>query len=174
MKRCSCLHYKDLQYLKKDSRIWIYDNKHGLIPFENIYPLVEFDCGKAIPICPYYLYIKDDMRISRAYFKQKSISDTDEKLINEAVKSCKNRVELFTHNFIEERHAIILYFYAKKKSILVNEYLFESFYSFLQERQLYLDIRPCLSIPPVEHIDRMNCLNDCWLEAFEEYIKERT
>ena len=174
MKRCLCLRYKELQYLKKDSRIWIYDDEHGLIPFENIYPLVDFDCGNTVPICPYYLYIEDGLRISRAYIKQKSISQTDEKLINKAVKNCKNKVELFEYKFIEERHAIILYIYAKKHSMLVNEHLFEMFYNFLQGRQAYLDISPCLSIPPVEHKDRMNCLNDCWLEAFEEYIKERT
>jgi len=172
MKRCKCLRYKDLQYLKKDSRIWIYNDEHGLVALECVYPLVDFDCGNAIQICPYYLHIEDGIRVSSAYFNYNKLSDSSKKLIDKAVKNCKNRVDLLEYNFVEERHAIILYIYAHKHEVLVDKNLFETFYEFLPIRQRYLDISSCLSIPPVEHKDRMRCINQCWLRAFEAYLKE--
>jgi hypothetical protein len=175
MKRCNCLRYKDLSFLRKDSSIWTFDTQDGLlVSMGSLYPLVEFDKGKAIPICPYYLYVKDGVRISAAFLKQKDLADDKRELIDIAVKECKNRIDISKHKYIEERHACVLFLYVEKHGIEVTEELFNQFFDFLQIRQKYLDISPCLIIPPIEHDERMMCINEAWLEAFEEYIKETT
>lgn len=131
MRRCNCLRYKELQLQKKDSRAWMFDDEDGLVPLESIYPLAEFDCGNVIPQCPYYLYVKDNIRISLAFFKRKNLSNEDIKLIEDAVEACPNRIKLSEGKIIEERHAIILYLYANKYSLDVDKGLFETFYDFI-------------------------------------------
>lgn len=174
MRRCKCLRYKDLQYLRKDSCLWIYDPDDGFVSLGSVYPLIEFDKGKAHPICPYYLYIKDGLRISAAFLKQKELSDDKKVLIEKAVRYCKNQVDLPNIKYVEERHAMVLILYAEKYDIEVDESLFDKFFNFLQVRQKYLDISPCLIIPPIEHDERMECINEAWIEAFEQYLKETT
>lgn len=144
-----------------------------MIPFGSLYPLVEFDEGSVIPICPYYLHIKDGKRISRAFYRLKELSDREISLINEAIKSCGNCVPLDTYNYVEERHARVLEFIAEHMSIDIDRKLFEQFYDFIQNRSNYLDITPCLSIPPADHNERMACLNECWQEAFEDYLEDK-
>ena len=171
MKRCACMRYKELQHLKRDSKIWIYDNQYGLIPFNCLYPLVNFDLGNAVPICPYYLYIKDGIRIADAFFRQGSLREDEIELITKAVENCEKFVPLDTYEYIENRHAIILGLIAKRMKVQVDKKLFDRFYDFLQYRSIYLDIAPCLVIPPIRHDERMSCINECWFLAFEEYLK---
>jgi hypothetical protein len=171
MRRCKCLRYKELQHRSGDSEIWVFDDKWGLIPFGSLYPLVEFDEGVVMPICPYYLYIKDGKRLSRAFYRLKELSDREISLINEAIKSCKNCVPLETYDYVEKRHAQILELIAEHMKVDIDKKLFEQFYDFIQNRSEYLDITQCLGIPPAEHDERMDCINDCWKEAFQEYLK---
>lgn len=173
MKRCDCLRYKDMQYLRKDSSLWTFDEEDGILTaIGSLYPLVEFDKGKAVQICPYYLYNKDNMRISAAFLKQRVLSKEKKEIIDKAVKKCEYRVDPNKHRYIEERHACILFLYVEKYDIEITKEIFEQFFDFLQNRQKYLDISPCLMIPPIEHDARMECINEAWIEAFEQYIGE--
>lgn len=172
MKRCHCLLYKELQHLRRESSVWIYDDQYGLIALDCIYPLVDFDKGNAVQICPYYLYLKDGIRISSAFFRRKDLQAKELELIIEAVDECKNSV--WIDRYIEHRHAEVLTLIAKKKGLTVGRKLFDVFYDFIQVRSKYLDITPCLMIPPIDHKDRMTCINECWLGAFDKYLKERT
>ena len=171
MRRCRCLRYKELQLLSRNSEVWIFSDQWGLIPFGSLYPLAEFDEGAVIPICPYYLYIKDGKRISRAFYRLKELSDREISRINEAIKNCGGYVPLETYDYIEKRHAQILELIAEHRNVDIDKKLFEQFYDFIQNRSEYLDIAPCLGIPPAEHDERMDCINSCWIEAFEEYLE---
>lgn len=168
------MRYKELQHQARQSEIWIFDDQWGLTAFGSLYPLVNFEegSGAAIPICPYYLYIKDGKRLSCAFYKLKELNDHEISLINDAIKSCEECVPLETYNYIEERHARILELIAVHMKVDIDEKLFEQFYDFIQNRSKYLDITPCLGIPPAEHDERMDCINSAWIEAFEEYLKE--
>jgi hypothetical protein len=161
-----------MQYLNKESRLWIFVDNLGLVPVESEYPLLEFNNGEPDIICPYYLYLTDDMRISNAISRYNSLTEEEKKTIDLAVKECTECVDIVP--FIDDRHAQILKLYAKEKKILVNLDLFSRFYNFLMIRRVYLDITPCLMIPPIEHDARMRCINQVWIEAFEKYLKETT
>lgn len=173
MRRCKCLRYKELQHARKQSEIWIFDDEWGLIAFGSLYPLVRFEegTGIAIPICPYYLYIKEGVRLSCAFYNHKEMPDNEISLINEAVKTCQGLVPLEWYNYIEERHAQILQLIAGDMKVDVDKKLFDQFYDFIQNRSGYLDISLCLGIPPAEHDERMDCINACWQEAFKEYLR---
>lgn len=161
-------------YLRRDSRLWIFHNKHGLMPVESEYPLVEFDEGSPVAICPYYLFLADDMRISCAYFNYGRLTDLEKNIIDDAVLKCERRVPLNHMKFIEDRHAVVLGIYAEHVNKVVDVEMFNDFYNFIQVRQRYLDISPCLVIAPIEHDERMDCINSAWIEAFEKYLKENT
>lgn len=174
MRRCKCLRYKELQHLARSSEIWVYDDQWGLIAFGSLYPLARFEegTGIAIPICPYYLYIKDGTRLSCSFYRLKELSDREISLINEAIKSCQGLVPFECYDYIEERHARILELIAKNLKVDIDKKMFDQFYDFIQNRSKYLDIATCLGIPPAEHIERMDCINACWQEAFEKYLKD--
>lgn len=171
MRRCKCLLYKELISLKNNSQLWIFDDTIGLIPLNSIYPLVDFDYGEALPICPYYLYTEDNIRVDSAFFKMKELRDDVIQKIDNAVKNCMNRVPLEI-KYIDERHAQILQLIAKKTNRDVTKQIFDTFYDFLKVRKKYLDISPCLMIPPAEHEERIECINQAWFAAFELYEQE--
>jgi len=173
LKRCKCLRFKDLQYLKRESRLWIWEDVDGLIPVECIYPLVEFDKGEPLQVCPYYLYLTDNMRISCAYYGYRQLNNEHREIIDDAVKNCANRISIDNIRFIEDRHAEILEIYSSHINKSLDREMFLDFYGFIQIRQKYLDISPCLIIPPIEHDDRMSCINECWIEAFKKYLEEK-
>jgi len=162
-----------MQYLNKESRLWIFSDSVGLTPVQTEYPLLEFDRGKQCIICPYYLHLGNDLRISEAYFNYSLLTVEQKEIIDDAVKNCKNSIPIGNTRFIENRHAEILMIYAKRfNNTEVNEELFNDFYDFIQVRQKYLDISPCLIIPPIEHDERMECINQAWIDAFKMYLKE--
>lgn len=161
-----------MQFLRRESRLWIFHDKYGLMPVESEYPLVEFDNGSPRTICPYYLFLTDDMRISCAYFNYGKLTGLEKEIIDETVLSCEHRVPIDGIKFLEDRHANVLEIYADHINKVVDVEMFEDFYDFIQIRQKYLDISPCLIIPPRDHDDRMLCINQAWIEAFKEYLKE--
>jgi len=172
MKRCKCIRFRDMQYLRRESRLWIFSDEYGLMPVESEYPLIEFDEGNPITICPYYLFLTSDMRIANAYFNYGKLTTLEKEIIDEKVLKCEHRVPADDMKYIEDRHASVLGIYAEHISKAVDEEMFDDFYDFIQVRQGYLDISPCLVIPPRDHSDRMECINQAWIEAFKEYLKE--
>lgn len=171
MKHCDCLRYKLLQELARESRLWLFDEEYGLIPIDVLYPLIKFDSGNPVPICPYYLYLKDDVRISDAFNHKKKLTEKEIELLNIATAECKNTIN---SNVVclTDRHAMILQQYATENKLVLDQILYDKFCDFIINRNKYLDISPCLTIPPIEHVARMKCINEAWFDAFMEYSKE--
>ena len=96
MRRCKCLRYKCLQLLKRKtpSTAWLFHLEDGLMPVEAYYQLAEFDRGNVIQICPYYLYLSDERRISSAFFEKNKLSKEEIDIIENAVNICPNIVNL--------------------------------------------------------------------------------
>ena len=172
MKRCKCIRFKELQALRRESSLWLWSDEYGLVPVSCEYPLILFDCGNPVQVCPYYLYLEPDLRLASSFDKYRSLNDEHRKILDRAVINCENRIPPDGIKLIEDRHAEILMLYAKNKGKTVDKELFLDFYKFIQIRQKYLDISACLAIPPIEHNNRMECINQAWMDAFKRYLGE--
>lgn len=173
MKRCKCIRFKELQALRRESAMWLWSDQYGLVPVSCEYPLIMFDCGDPAPICPYYLYLDDDIRLANSFDRYRMLNDEHRKILDNAIINCEHRVPPDNVELIEDRHAEILRLYAANKDQVVDRELFLDFYKFIQIRQQYLDISPCLVIPPIEHRERMECINQAWMDAFKKYLEEK-
>lgn len=170
MKRCDCIRYTELLLLRREDSGWIFDDELGLIRLDAKYPLIDFDYGKPVVICPYYLYIENGEQIRRAFFRWQELSDEERFKITLAVKHCKARVKRPKY-IINERQAEILLKYAKIHNLLpVDRELWDEFNEFLAVRGDYTDFAPCKYVTPSE---RRECIDQVWFEAFDKFRAER-
>jgi len=168
MKRCNCVRYAELLLLKREDCGWIFDDSEGMIRIDSLYPLVDFNYGKPVMICPYFLYIDSGQQIRRAFFRWKDLTDEERAKILLAVKHCKARVKRPEY-IINDRQAEILMGYAEMHSLSpVDKTLWDEFNEFLAVRRKYVDFSPCRYITPSE---RRECIDQVWFEAFDKFRK---